>query len=388
MTIWDGGGSDTYDLSNYTNAVTIDLRPGEWTTTSTVQLANLGNGHFARGNIANALLYNGDTRSLIENAIGGSSGDVIYGNTASNSLNGLGGSDTIVLAGVQSNYTFAGTATNFTAAGFGATDTILNAEFVRFLGSGATVGVSSLLPADDYRDTITDPTAPLGTVPVGGSRTGRIEASGDADVFAVSLTAGQNYTFNLRGTATGGGTIGDPVLTLLSGAGATLQTNDDYNTLDSRVVYTAPTTGTYYLSARGFGSHAGTYTLGALANFDDHRDTLTDPTAPLGSLAVGGSRMGAIEATGDADVFAVSLTAGRNYRFEARGSATSGGTLADPELFLRNSAFTQVAHNDDNGTNFDSRITYTAPTSGTYYLDVQEFGDNAAGTYGLSAVLI
>ncbi|HEY0326740.1 MAG TPA: M10 family metallopeptidase C-terminal domain-containing protein, partial [Allosphingosinicella sp.] len=97
QTIWDGGGTDTYNLSNYTNAVTIDLRPGEWTTTSQAQLANLGgNGNplYARGNVANALLFNGDTRSLIENAVGGGGNDTIIANQASNRLTGGNGVDT------------------------------------------------------------------------------------------------------------------------------------------------------------------------------------------------------------------------------------------------------------------------------------------------------
>ncbi|HEV2864940.1 MAG TPA: M10 family metallopeptidase C-terminal domain-containing protein, partial [Allosphingosinicella sp.] len=93
MTLWDGGGEDTYDLSTYGTNTTIDLRPGEWTTTSTVQLANLGQFHFARGNIANALLFNGDTRSLIENAIGGSGNDTVIANQAANRLTGGGGGD-------------------------------------------------------------------------------------------------------------------------------------------------------------------------------------------------------------------------------------------------------------------------------------------------------
>ena len=46
MTIWDGGGNDTYDFSNYTTNVTVNLQPGSWTTTSTAQLANLGGGHY------------------------------------------------------------------------------------------------------------------------------------------------------------------------------------------------------------------------------------------------------------------------------------------------------------------------------------------------------
>ena len=72
-TIWDGGGNDTYDLSNYTTNMTIDLRPGQWSTFSTAQLADLGQSggvdlhHAAIGNVANAQLYQGDARSLIEN---------------------------------------------------------------------------------------------------------------------------------------------------------------------------------------------------------------------------------------------------------------------------------------------------------------------------------
>ena len=47
----------------------------------------------AAGNIANALLYQGNTLSLIENANGGSASDVIKGNVTSNTLRGNGGND-------------------------------------------------------------------------------------------------------------------------------------------------------------------------------------------------------------------------------------------------------------------------------------------------------
>jgi serralysin len=97
QTVWDGGGTDVYDFSNYATNLTVDLRPGHWTTTSPTQLAKL---HFdgskiAAGNIANALLHDGDVRSLIEHARGGSGHDVIYGNSASNSLFGNRGNDAL-----------------------------------------------------------------------------------------------------------------------------------------------------------------------------------------------------------------------------------------------------------------------------------------------------
>jgi serralysin len=95
MTIWDGGGIDTYDFSAYTTDLAVDLQPGGWTITSQAQLANLGMGEIARGNIASAWLYQGNTASLIENAIGGTGDDSIVGNEASNVLKGGNGNDTI-----------------------------------------------------------------------------------------------------------------------------------------------------------------------------------------------------------------------------------------------------------------------------------------------------
>jgi serralysin len=97
-TVWDGGGVDTYDLSNYTTNLTIDLAPGGHSVFSSTQLAFLGggpNGGFARGNIFNALLFAGNTASLIENAYGGSGNDSISGNQGNNTLKGGGGNDSL-----------------------------------------------------------------------------------------------------------------------------------------------------------------------------------------------------------------------------------------------------------------------------------------------------
>ena len=95
-TIWDGGGKDTFDFSNYKTNVVCDLQPSGWSTPSSAQLANLGgssNPHFARGSIATALLFNGDPASLIENATGGSGNDKLFGNFGANTLRGNAGKD-------------------------------------------------------------------------------------------------------------------------------------------------------------------------------------------------------------------------------------------------------------------------------------------------------
>lgn len=107
-TIWDGGGVDTYDLSNYGTNLTLDLTPGGYSVFSAVQQAYLGAGNYARGNIFNALLYQGNTASLIENAIGGTGNDTITGNDAANVLTGGGGNDTL-LGGNNGDTLYGGT---------------------------------------------------------------------------------------------------------------------------------------------------------------------------------------------------------------------------------------------------------------------------------------
>jgi serralysin len=104
MTVWDGGGTDTYDFSNYTTALTVDLNPGAYSVTSATQLAYLGGGQSAHGNVYNSYLYNNDTRSYIENVIGGSGGDTLKGNAAGNRIDGGAGAD--ILTGGAGNDVF------------------------------------------------------------------------------------------------------------------------------------------------------------------------------------------------------------------------------------------------------------------------------------------
>jgi serralysin len=161
MTVWDGGGNDTYDFSAYTTGLKVNLSPGEWTTTSSAQLANLGNGNYARGNIANAWMYQNNTASLIENATGGSGDDTIVGNQIANilrggagndSLKGLGGSDTIIggsgtdtcyfsFSSASCTVTYDASAKVYLVASSGETDRVSEVEYFAF--SDKTVSSSS-----------------------------------------------------------------------------------------------------------------------------------------------------------------------------------------------------------------------------------------------------
>lgn len=117
MTVWDGGGTDTYDFSNFATPVSVDLRPGGWSTPSKAMLADLDwrpdVTHLAGGCIANALAFRNDYRGYIENAFGGSGNDLLTGNELRNILRGNGGNDMLdggagkdLLAGGLGNDTY------------------------------------------------------------------------------------------------------------------------------------------------------------------------------------------------------------------------------------------------------------------------------------------
>ena len=105
-----------------------------------------------------------------------------------------------------------------------------------------------------------------------------------------------------------------------------------------------------------------------------------------GAVAVGGSATGVIETAHDQDWFAVELVAGRTYQFDLGGSPSGGGgTLSD--TFLRaiydsEGRYQSDSYNDDFEGGRDSRVTFTASQSGTYY--VRASGDrDETGSYTL-----
>nr|MDP9415983.1 M10 family metallopeptidase C-terminal domain-containing protein [Pseudomonadota bacterium] len=207
MTIWDGGGIDTYDLSNYNDGVSIDLRPGAWTTTSAVQLANLGNGNFARGNVANALTFAGDPRSLIENAIAGAGNDTVIGNEASNSFFLQHGGDDSASGGLGNDIFYYGgalTAADRNDGGEGADTLVLQGNYANL-----TLGANSLTNIEGV-------SIQSGTVTrFGQSGTNsydynlktveaNVAAGQQLRVNAQSLVAGEDFTFDGSAETDGG----------------------------------------------------------------------------------------------------------------------------------------------------------------------------------------
>jgi hypothetical protein len=170
LTIWDGGGNDTYDFSNYTSDLNVNLQPGLWTTISQTQLANLGDGRYAAGNIANALLYKDNPASLIENVIGGSGNDKLVGNGGNNSFTGNAGNDTVdglsgvntaIFSGSASDYSLkqnsdgSWTVTDLRAGSPDGTDQLKNIQYFKF--QDTTIGSNpNAAPVNSSPDAIND----------------------------------------------------------------------------------------------------------------------------------------------------------------------------------------------------------------------------------------
>ena len=230
-------------------------------------------------------------------------------------------------------------------------------------------------------------TGTTGTVAVDGSTTGDIETSRDRDWFAVTLEAGKTYRIDLEGSRTGAGTLLDPYLrgvydadgVLLAGTAA----NNGGTGYNSRVTFTAQEDGTYYVAAGAYGSREGTYTLSVTEIADD----FGAGTGTTGTVAVDGSTTGDIETSRDRDWFAVTLEAGKTYRIDLEGSETGAGTLFNPYLrgvYDADGVRLAGTTNDDGGTGYNSRVTFTAPADGTYYVAAGAANDGFLGTYTLS----
>jgi len=87
--IWDAGGNDTLDFSNFSKSNTISLVDGEHSTIGFDAKTNEDVDWSMTDNLGIAF------NAIIENAIGGSGADTITGNSSRNNIEGGAGNDTI-----------------------------------------------------------------------------------------------------------------------------------------------------------------------------------------------------------------------------------------------------------------------------------------------------
>ena len=228
---------------------------------------------------------------------------------------------------------------------------------------------TALSSGDDYAGDATT----KASVALGASVNGRIEISGDFDWFAVSLIQGMTYEFWMdRATTT---FLPDPDLKLYSAIGTELAHDDSGGLFgNASMSFVAPSSGTYYLRAGGWGG-IGSYTVGASLTDDYAGDAST-----TASIAVGATASGRIDVGSDQDWFRVNLTLGQHYTFALNGATAAPNE--DLHITVRNNSGTVVASDDNSGAGSNALAAYTPNASGNYYVIAQSWGD--IGNYTLT----
>jgi serralysin len=202
MTIWDGGGIDTIDASGFSMSQTINLAPGTFSS-----IGGMTN------NVAVAFLYDNDTRSMIENATGGSGQDTISGNNAGNTLHGGGDMDAL-FGGAGADHLYGDAGDDTLTGGSGLV--LFGHTIGDWLDGGAGTDTAS------YRDSMTgvDVSLTRGTG-IGGT------AQGDHLISIENLT-GSRFADRLEGDAGANELVGGRGAdTMIGGAGSDSYLVDD-----------------------------------------------------------------------------------------------------------------------------------------------------------------
>ncbi len=234
--------------------------------------------------------------------------------------------------------------------------------------SSGALGTYTLLAtglgADDHGSTYSTASPVTVDTPV----TGNIDYGNDVDFFSIDAISGTLYSFEVML-----GSLEDSVVIIYDSDGTTqVAYNDDTTSgFGSTAIWTCTADGTYYIAVFSYWMDAtGSYTLLASTITDDDHGNIPSTASPV---AVETTTDGDIGYDGDVDYFSFQADQGTSYKIEV-----TLGTLYDTDLFFY----------DTNGTSlidyayYPPSITWTCPTSGTYYVAVA--GWFSTGTYSLS----
>ncbi|MEM9249364.1 MAG: DUF4214 domain-containing protein [Pseudomonadota bacterium] len=233
---------------------------------------------------------------------------------------------------------------------------------------------------------------------------GNLEVFGDEDWIRTSLDAGVSYAVSFTPNQSDPNT---PVLGTVYSIGEDFRFENavaGFDTTTFEVTYgalfTPRTAAEYYLSLTGF---QGGYTI----EVETYEDDFADHAGTTGSVAVGGTRTGQFERSGDEDWITAQLNANTTYVLEVAYTTAFGiggfGVIEGPtdgEFAGESSRFEEVVSVFDAGGNIN-RAVFTPRTSSEYILQLSslqadgyevslreqqdDFADHA-GTSGVVAV--
>lgn len=218
---------------------------------------------------------------------------------------------------------------------------------------------------------------------IGGSVDGAL-AEGDgkgaggstADAYRFSGQEGQRIRIDMSSEAF------DTYVELFDASRVSLAEDDDGGEgTNSRLTFTLPRTGVYFIEARAFTEATGAYALSV---------SEVEPEKAPETLAFGSPIQGEIAGTDPTDgedrgydAFAFSGAAGQRVQAIMR----SGDFDTYVQIGRAGPEFEPLASDDDGlGEGTDSRLSYTLPEDGDYVLRVSPLGSEGEGLYALELI--
>ena len=203
---------------------------------------------------------------------------------------------------------------------------------------------------------------------------GDLERDDDNDWFSFPAKAGSAYSIAADVVS-----LVDSHISLFGTDGVT-RLRFDEGLGSSRLEWTAPADGTYFVGMRSrVSTQAGTYTFTISGEPDEHGNQSATATAiPLGTDVANTVVMaGDLEVPDDRDWFSFPAQAGWAYRISADlvSLGDSGISLYETD------GATRISFNERRGP---SRIEWVAPADGTYFIYMRSMVHTKAGTYTLT----
>ena len=224
------------------------------------------------------------------------------------------------------------------------------------------------------------------TLALGEEHLGNIALSFSKENYQVSLAAGQTYELQLKQSH--GNTLNNPTIdSFLDPSGKSIS-NGEFSSKDgvTSLIFTATEAGNYSLNINDKFDDTGRYFVSLSAYEADRMlpvyrsvDDFSASTSTDGSLEYTGLNFGSIEEAGDTDWFEISMTAGIEYTISLSSFVSDLDTIIGG-IYNTSGHLQPYTYNDDGGAGFNSLLTYTPTTSGTYYIEADGFL-NSVGAY-------
>ena len=258
----------------------------------------------------------------------------------------------------------------------------------QMLSVGADLLSSALRPGaasvrDDYGNTFTQATQITLSTSGSGSQSGKIETSGDVDVFKFVATA--TGTVTIQQSATTGSRL-DSYVYVYNAKQQLLAGNDDVSrgNLNSQVQINVVAGATYYIKAAAYRSSTGAYavqiaTAATTTPTDDYGNTIADATLVSLSTTGSGAKSGTIEKAGDVDMFKIVATV--TGTITVQQSAASGSQLR-ASLAAYDASGNVLATNASSSSSTSGQVQFSVVAGTTYY--VKAAGNQSTiGAYAL-----